>query len=126
MSTSIKSVGSLITSHIKTTKVTVVKSNVTQATSATTDVTMNGGSSAGVITLFSSTLASNTSSVCNVLNAGVASGSVVLVGIANYSGAGTPLVRCGGITNGSFTLTLVNIHPTVALNGVVSVSVIIV
>jgi hypothetical protein len=125
MSTSIKKFGSIYTESITSPSFVMSKSDATQITSTTTNVTFTKGT--GVITLFTSTLASGISSTFTVNSVLTKVNSVVLCSIAGYSGTtGTPNVRVGNVALGSFTFTLTNVDSTAALNGIVKVSIMIV
>lgn len=100
--------------------VTFPKTTVTQLTSDVTTVIAN--ESAGVITTFASTLAAGASSTFTVTNSVIATTSVVVAGIAGYTGTGTPVVRVSSVSADAFTLTLTNAHASAALNAVVKIS----
>lgn len=106
----------------------VSKSNVTQATSITTGVTVNAH--AGIITTVSSTLAAEATAEFTVTNSKVLAGSAVLVSIVDYSGTygtnGIPVVSVDSIAAGSFKIDLSNVHGTNALAGVVKISFLVV
>jgi len=125
MATSIRKFGSVHAEHITTSSFSVDKSSVTQITSDATAVTITEGS--GVITLVTSVLAAGASSTFTVNNPSSTVNSVVMGSIAGYSGTtGVPIVRLGNISNGTFTVTLTNAHGTLALNGIVKVSVLVI
>ena len=97
------------------------KSTVTQITSISTGVTATKTS--GVITTVSATSASGVSATFTVTNTTVAITDVIVCGVVGYSGTtGVPVVRVSAVSAGSFTVTLTNVHPTEALNGIVKVS----
>lgn len=124
MATSIRKFGSVHAENIVVSSFSVDKSNLAQATSGTTSVTITENS--GVITLFTSTLASGLSSTFTVNNPSSKLNSVVIGSVAGYSGTtGTPIIRVGNIATGTFTVTLTNVHASEALNGIVKVSVLI-
>jgi hypothetical protein len=101
--------------------VSIAKSTVTQTTSITSGVTLN--SPAGVIDTVSSTLATNGSTSFTVTNSFVDANSVVLSNIVNYSGnAGAPFSRVQGVTSGSFSISIRNVHAEQALNGVIKLA----
>jgi hypothetical protein len=125
MSTTIRRIGSLYAENVISPSFVMSKADATQITSETTNLTFTKG--VGVITLFTSTLASGISSTFTVNSALTSANSVVLCSIAGYSGTtGTPNIRVGNVASGSFTVTLTNVHSTAGLNGIVKVSVMVV
>lgn len=87
---------------------------VTQATSITTGVTINGRM--GQITTVSSTLAAAAEADFVVTNSEVKAGDIVVAGIKSTSSAGTPIVVVAAVADGSFTLRLTNLHAANALD----------
>lgn len=98
------------------------KGAVTQLTSITTDVTLNAHN--GVITTVSSTLAAATSASFDLVDAAIAADSTVLVSL-QYSGAGSPVVRLGGLSAGSATIVIENLG-SVALDDVLYIHFVII
>lgn len=98
------------------------KGTVTQITSVTTGVTVSAN--AGVITTFSQSAAAGASATFAVTNTKVSTTSVVLVSIVNYAGTtGIPIVRVnGGAGDGTFNVLVRNVHASEALNGVLTIS----
>ncbi len=116
--------GDLEVSSLQATRPKIVKDTVTQLVSTATGVTLNA--SAGIITMFTSTLAADASQEFVVTNSYVSSGVVILASIQDYSGTtGLPNVIVDNIGNGSFNVVLQNCGAA-ALNGVVKVSFLIV
>lgn len=111
---------------IVTDGLSIAKKTVTQATSVTTDVSIDA--TAGVITTFASTLAAGGTEVFSVLNNKVDANSVIIVNIVNYTGAtGVPVVEIdGGAGSGTFDVVVRNIDGASALDGSVAVSFLIV
>lgn len=96
------------------------KGTVTQATSATTAVTMNNKN--GVITTVAQTLAADTELTFTVNNSNVTTTSnVILSVIYPAASAGTPVAYVGTVSAGSFTVVLTNVNPTNALNAAVKI-----
>jgi len=97
---------------------------VTQITSITTGVTLNARR--GIITTFSSTLATITGASFLVTNSTVGLGDLVLVNVVAYSGnadfvtQGSPVVSVITVSAGSFRVGLVNAGGA-SLNGTVSI-----
>ena len=91
--------------------------NVTQDTSITTGVTLNG-----VITTVSSTLAADTKASFIVTNSNVLAGSKLLVSVEyDEAATGIPVVGVADIAAGSFKVVLSNGAGVDALNNVVKV-----
>jgi len=97
------------------------KGTVTQATSATTAVTLNNKN--GIVTTVAQTLAVDTELTFTVNNSNVTTASTIILGAAIYpaASAGTPVVNVGTISAGSFTVVLTNVNPTNALNAAVKI-----
>lgn len=106
--------------------VIVTKGTVTQATNPTTGVTVN--TNAGVINTFTSTLAAGGTQVFSVTNSKVNTESVLIVNIVDYTGtAGVPVVEIdGGAGAGTFNIVVRNIHATLALDGSLAISFLVV
>ena len=98
--------------------------DATQGTSTATAVTAN--SNAGTITCFTSTLAALTAVSFTVNNSSVGANSTVTAAICGYAGTvftdGTPYCFVNTVANGSFVVTVCNLHATVALAGVLKIS----
>ena len=94
---------------------------VTQQTSGVTAV--NAAGQTGLITTVSLTLAAATAGTFTVNNPAVDANSVILVGICNYSGTtGFPTVRVNNCVAGvSFDIVVLNVHASVALNGILKI-----
>jgi hypothetical protein len=99
------------------------KSSPTQITSIATGVAATERS--GVITTVSSTLVADASATFTVTNAKVVEGSVVLVSILEYAGAGYPIVRAA-VSAGSFNVTVTNGHSSAALDAAIKIAYLIV
>jgi hypothetical protein len=97
---------------------------VTQLTSITTAVTLNNPS--GVITTVSSTLAGVTATSFTLTNSFITASSIVVASIANYGGTyvtnGIPIVNISGITAGSCSIELVNVHASNSLSGILKIT----
>lgn len=95
------------------------RSTEAQATNITTAVTLNAPS--GVITTQTATAASGATQTFTVNNTVCFATSVVIVDLHQYSGTyltnGTPYVRVTTVADGSFNISVINIHGTNALNG---------
>ncbi len=95
------------------------RSTETQATDITTAVTLNAPS--GVITTQTATAASGATQTFTVNNTVCFSTSVVIADLHQYSGTyltnGIPYVRVTTVADGSFDISVINIHGTNALNG---------
>jgi hypothetical protein len=87
---------------------------VTQATSITTGVTLN--KQRGQITTVASTLAAGAEETFTVTNSEVDTADVVVACLAGYAGAGTPIVWVSDINDGSFDITISNLHATNAVD----------
>jgi hypothetical protein len=92
---------------------------VTQATSITTGVTLNGLS--GRVTTVASTLAAAGEATFTVTNSSVAATDVVVVS-TTYAGAGSLQVYCSKVAAGSFDITLANLHAADALDAAVVIN----
>ena len=104
------------------------RSAATQATSATTAVTLNAPSA--VVTTVSLTNAANATTSFTYTNSAIAAGSAVQVSINGYSGTlgtnGIPYATATAVAAGSCTLNITNVHPSNALSGTVSLGVTVV
>lgn len=98
--------------------------SVTQITSTTTAVTLNR--LAGSITTVSSTLAAAGEEAFTVNNTEVASTDVVIVNIASTSSGGTPIAVCTRVANGSFQITVSNLHASAALDNTMVINFIVI
>lgn len=92
---------------------------VTQATSASTGVTLN--TITGRITTVALTTAAGAEEEFTVTNSAIAATDVVVVG-TTYTGAGTPAVIVKGIAAGSFVINIMNLHDANALNAAVGIN----
>jgi len=80
-----------------------------------------------IITLPASTLEAGSSTTFTIDNPSSITNSIVIGSIEGYSGTtGIPIVRLGNVSNGTFNITLINAHGTLALNGIVKVSVLVI
>jgi hypothetical protein len=83
----------------------------------------------GVLT-FTTTLAAGSSATATVFNIYVFSSSTVLVNLVEYTGTpftnGLPRIWVSNVSNGQFTLVLINEHSTNALNGTIKVGFLVV
>lgn len=97
---------------------------VTQATSISTAVTLNGVN--GIVTTVSTTAAALTASTFTVNNSKVLSTSIVKANIVDYSGTfvtnGLPSIAVTTIANGSFKIVIMNNHATNAFSGIFKIS----
>lgn len=89
---------------------------VTQITSATTGVTLNKPT--GAITTVTQNIAAAGEVAFVVTNSLVTTKSVPLVAIASGTVGGTTIANVTAVAAGSFTVTLTNLHATVAETGV--------
>ena len=112
--------GDLEVSAFQVTRPKVIKGTVTQLVDPSTAVVLNAA--AGIVTMFTSTLAANTSSSFTVTNSYVGADSLLIVCVQDYSGTtGLPSVIVDNISNaGTFVITLHN-DGNAALNGIVKV-----
>lgn len=92
---------------------------VTQTTSITTAVTLN--KLCGSITTVSATTAAGAEDTFTVNNNQVTANDVVVV-TQRYSGAGTPQVYVSNVANGSFNITISNLHASSALNAALTIN----
>lgn len=106
---------------------TLDKQSVTQITSITTGVTINGAS--GSIVTVSATTAALGASEFTVTNSFVTADSNVFVQIKNYTGTyttnGLPSVNVQTVAAGSFNVVITNAHNANALNGVLTLEFIV-
>lgn len=85
---------------------------VTQATSRTTGVTINKVS--GAITTDATSLAAAGEAAFTVTNSTVAATDVVVVALKTDSATGTSFAYVSNIADGSFEITVTNLHATTA------------
>ena len=85
---------------------------VTQASSATTGVTLN--THVGQITTVAQNIAAAGEVTFTVTNSKVAATSTVIANIASGASGGTPIVSVTAVAAGSFSLTLTNLHASAA------------
>lgn len=96
---------------------------VTQATSASTGVTLSKRS--GQITTVALTTAAGAEEVFTVTNTEVDAKDVVVVG-TTYAGAGTPLVSVKQIAADAFDIVITNLHASAALDAAVVVNFVVI
>lgn len=96
---------------------------VTQTTSITTSVTLN--KLCGSITTVSATTAAGAEDTFTVNNNQVTVNDVILV-TQRYSGAGTPQVYVSNVANGSFNITISNLHASAALNAAITINFVVI
>lgn len=106
---------------INGTLATGTKNNVTQATSITTGVTVNGSS--GTIITFNGTYAANSANTFTVTNNICTSTSLVFLSILQFSGtaANLPVVSSSSIANGSFVISVNNVTAA-AYSGTITIA----
>jgi hypothetical protein len=97
--------------------------SVTQLTSTTTGVTLN--SLSGQITTIAGTLAAAGEETFTVTNSCVNADSVVSVCMGSTSSAGLPTVLCTAVADGSFDITVANLHASDALNALLVINFIV-
>lgn len=94
----------------------LAKSTVTQGTSLTTGVALNGN--AGSITTVSTALATRGSAKFTVSNPRVKADSIVVANVIGYTGTqGIPLAQITNVTDGNFQVNIRNLDDTDTLNG---------
>lgn len=96
---------------------------VTQATSISTGVTLNKVT--GKITTVAATTAAGAEDTFTVTN-GEARATDVVVLSTTYAGGGTPLVYCKKVANGSFDVTISNLHASAALDAALVINFVII
>jgi hypothetical protein len=96
---------------------------VTQATSITTGVTCNALT--GVITTVSQTVAAGAEAEFTVTNNQVEATDVVVACIKTHTSAGSFIVACSAVADGSFKLHLTNLHASTAGNNVLVINFIV-
>ena len=97
--------------------------SVTQLTSTTTGVTLNALS--GQITTLAGTLGQGLEETFTVTNSCVNADSVVSVCIATSAGTGLPVVLCSAVADGSFDITVANLHGSADLSALVVINFIV-
>jgi len=107
-------------SAFQVTRPKVIKDTVTQLVDPSTAVVLNAA--AGIVTMFTSTLAASGFQAFTVTNSYVGVGSQLIVCVQDYSGTtGLPSVIVDNISDaGTFVITLKNVG-NAALNGIVKV-----
>ena len=111
-------------SAFQVTRPKVIKDTVTQLVDPSTAVVLNAA--AGIVTMFTSTLAASGFQAFTVTNSYVGAGTIVLACIQDYSGTtGQPGVIVDNIAEGTFQIVLQN-GGSAALNGIVKVSFLVV
>ena len=112
--------GDLEVSAFQVTRPKVIKDTVTQLVDPSTAVVLNAA--AGIVTMFTSTLAASGFQAFTVTNSYVGAGTIVLACVQDYSGTtGQPGVIVDNIAEGTFQIVLQN-GGSAALNGIVKVS----
>lgn len=91
------------------------RGTVTQATSATTAVTLNNVS--GSITTVTQNIAAGAEVQFTVNNNKVAATDSIVVNVASGSTGGTTIAAVTAVAAGSFQITLTNLHATTAETG---------
>jgi hypothetical protein len=91
------------------------RATVTQATSATTAVTINAN--AGSITTVTQNIAAAGEVQFTVNNSKVEAGAAVVVAVASGSTGGTTVANVTAVAAGSFQITLTNLHASTAETG---------
>ena len=97
--------------------------SVTQITSAATAVILNDA--AGVITTVTQNIAALAEAQFTVTNNKVKATDVPCVAIRSGSVGGTTIVAVSAVADGSFQITLTNLHATVAETGVLLINFVI-
>lgn len=120
--------GNVALGNAATDTITMIGADVTQATSVTTGVTVNGSS--GKITTVSVSINAAVSNAFTVTNSVVTAASRVYVNVVDYSGvvtglAGIPYVYVDAIASGSFSIVVAN-PGTSTLAGVLIISYLVV
>jgi len=116
--------GDLEVSAFQVTRPKVIKDTVTQLVDPSTAVVLNAA--AGIVTMFTSTLAASGFQAFTVTNSYVGAGTIVLASVQDYSGTtGLPSVIVDNIAEGTFQIVLQN-GGAAALNGIVKVSFLVV
>jgi len=116
--------GDLEVSAFQVTRPKVIKDTVTQLVDPSTAVVLNAA--AGIVTMFTSTLAASGFQAFTVTNSYVGAGTIVLASVQDYSGTtGLPGVIVDNIAEGTFQIVLQN-GGSAALNGIVKVSFLVV
>jgi len=109
----------VLSNSITTSKLITRSLRATQNTSLTTPVTLN--SQNGYITTFIATLAPLTFSSFVFNNSYITANCIMNATIIKYNGAystnGVPVVQLDNILLGTCNITIINAHPTNALNG---------
>ena len=100
--------------------VSLTDGQVTQATNATTAVTLNA--KAGQITTVAQNIAAAGEVSFDVVNNQATTKSAVIANVASGSIGGTTQAFVKGASAGSFTLTLANLHASVAETGTLVVN----
>lgn len=111
---------SLVSSYTGANAINFGQATVSQSTSISDAVTLNGAS--GVITTVVPSLAAGATSSFTVTNSVVSSTSSVVVGICSYTGDGLPYVAVTSVSSGSFTIKITNIATTGSLDSPVGIS----
>ncbi len=99
--------------------INIISTNVTQATSITTAVTLTAPF--GIITTQAASAAADATHTFTASHPNVTANKVVHATIVGYSGAGLPSVRVS-TTSGSFSVIIQNHHSSVALNAALKIA----
>ncbi len=110
--------------HFSGPVVTTDFGTVTQITTAATGVTLNKAS--GQITTVTQNIAAAGEVTFVVTNSKVKATDVPVVAIASGSVGGTPLATVNAVAAGSFTVTITNLHASVAETGVLVLNFVVV
>jgi hypothetical protein len=99
------------------------QANVIQATDSSNDLTSSVtiNSPAGTIVTASASLDASNSVNFIVYNTCVTTTSSIFISLSNYNGSGLPYLYTSNVTNGSFTVNIVNIG-SLALNNTMNIS----
>lgn len=104
--------------------VTADYGSVTQITSAATAVTLN--SAAGVITTVTQNIAAGAETQFTVTNSKVRATDTVNLSVRSGSVGGTTIANVTAVAEGSFQVTLTNLHASVAETGTLLVNFVVV
>lgn len=113
---------------VTTSGILLPHSTAVQTPNVTSSVSVSGSS--GIITTVTSTLAALTAQTFSVSNSSVRPDSVVVVSTVNYTGTygtdGIPVISVDSIVQGGFDIVITNAHGTAPLDGILSISFIVV
>lgn len=111
--------GAVVTNDVRTSDINVVSTNVTQATSIATAVTLTAPF--GIITTQAANAATHGTHTFTANHPSVTANTIVHATIVGYSGAGSPSVRVS-TTTGSFDVTIANNHINNPLNAALRIA----